>query len=216
MGVMFLFFQPLRTVSDSHDFSDLMESGWATTSASSFKILECMLSGPMDLYTFSLMRQALFLQWEGFYTPSSHIEVQRYKLQKYERHEKPVHEWRLRQGTRFMPRPSPCCSYFSHLPEGGMLSLACLFRCSFSNLCRKNQLSEFKPIVCTDRDKLAAFVWRGWELKSTCLTVLPSATAGSAAVASVSLANREGARHRHLSHHVTRRHDSLLAAPKKE
>lgn len=30
--------------------------GWTTTSARSFRALECMLSGPIGLYTFNLMR----------------------------------------------------------------------------------------------------------------------------------------------------------------
>lgn len=96
--------------------------------------------------------------------------------------------------------------------QGGMLSLSCLFRCSFSNSCQKTQLSEFKTTVLIE----ISWLCRGWELKPMCLPALPSVTAGSAAVASASLANRDGARHRHLCHCVTRRHASLLAAPKKE
>jgi len=54
--VFFFFFQPLGTSHDSHDFSDMMEVSLATTSASSFRTLECMSSSSIDLYTFSLMR----------------------------------------------------------------------------------------------------------------------------------------------------------------
>ena len=41
---------------DSHDFSNMTESGLATTSASSFITLGCASSSPTDLYMYSLIR----------------------------------------------------------------------------------------------------------------------------------------------------------------
>ena len=39
MGALFQFFQSLQTSSDRHDFSNMMKSGLATTSASSLRSL---------------------------------------------------------------------------------------------------------------------------------------------------------------------------------
>jgi len=56
MGVTFSFFQSPGTSPDSYDFSNMMESSLATTSASSFRTLGCMLSDSIDFYAFSLKR----------------------------------------------------------------------------------------------------------------------------------------------------------------
>ena len=47
-GSMFPFFPSTGTLSDSYDFSNMMENGSATTSASSLRTLGCMSSGPKD------------------------------------------------------------------------------------------------------------------------------------------------------------------------
>jgi len=49
--VMPSLFQSQGALPDSHNFSNMMESGLATTSASSFRSLECMSSGPIELNT---------------------------------------------------------------------------------------------------------------------------------------------------------------------
>ncbi|KAK4825808.1 hypothetical protein QYF61_002413 [Mycteria americana] len=46
------------TSPDCHDFSNIMESGLATTSANSFRTLGCISSGPIDLCMFRLLRTA--------------------------------------------------------------------------------------------------------------------------------------------------------------
>ena len=46
------FFQSLGTLPDSHDFSNMMESGFAATSATSFRTLE----HPIDLYILILIK----------------------------------------------------------------------------------------------------------------------------------------------------------------
>jgi len=51
---MFPFFHSLVTLSDSHDFSKMMDSGWATTLASYLRSLRYVSSDSIDLYTFSL------------------------------------------------------------------------------------------------------------------------------------------------------------------
>ena len=55
---MFPFFQSLGTSPDCHDFSNIMESGLATTSASSLRTLGCIASGPMDFCTFRFCRRS--------------------------------------------------------------------------------------------------------------------------------------------------------------
>ena len=55
---MFPFFQSLGTSSDCHDFSNIMESGLATTSPSSLRTLGCISSGPMDFCTFGFCRRS--------------------------------------------------------------------------------------------------------------------------------------------------------------
>ena len=65
-----------------------MERGLSTTSTSSLRTLEWMLSRPIELYKFNLMRWSLtflLLQREGFSFPYPHLEVQG-----HERHEEPV------------------------------------------------------------------------------------------------------------------------------
>jgi len=47
----FPFFQSSGTSPDSHDFSNMMKSGSATTSAISLRTLGWIWSGLMDLYT---------------------------------------------------------------------------------------------------------------------------------------------------------------------
>jgi len=46
MERIFPFFQSPRTSPDSHDFSNMVERGLATTSAHSFRSLGCILSSP--------------------------------------------------------------------------------------------------------------------------------------------------------------------------
>ena len=53
---MFPFFRSPGTSSDLHDFPDIMESGLATTSASSLRTLGCIPSGPRDLWMFRFLR----------------------------------------------------------------------------------------------------------------------------------------------------------------
>lgn len=48
---MFPFFQTQRTLPDSHNFSNMLESDLATTSASSFRTLGCMLFSPTSSFT---------------------------------------------------------------------------------------------------------------------------------------------------------------------
>lgn len=57
MGVIFPFLPSLRPSPACRDFSNVMDSGLATTSASYFRIHEFISSGPMDLCTFR------FLNW---------------------------------------------------------------------------------------------------------------------------------------------------------
>jgi len=52
---MFPFYQSLRILPDSHDFSNIVESG---TAASSLRIPGCMSFGPTDLYTFGVLSQS--------------------------------------------------------------------------------------------------------------------------------------------------------------
>ena len=47
----------------------MMESGLVTTSASSFRTLECILSGSVDLYSVSLMRPFQTLTVGGILLP---------------------------------------------------------------------------------------------------------------------------------------------------
>lgn len=49
MGVIFSFLQPLGTWPDCHDFSNVMESGFKNTAASSLGTLKFILLGPVDL-----------------------------------------------------------------------------------------------------------------------------------------------------------------------
>ena len=58
MGVIFPFFLSLETSCGSHDFSNMMESILATTSASSFRTLGFLSHRPVDLYSFRLMKQS--------------------------------------------------------------------------------------------------------------------------------------------------------------
>ncbi|GAB0209091.1 hypothetical protein GRJ2_003374800 [Grus japonensis] len=51
MGVMFPLFQSAGTSPDCQDFSNMMESGLATSSAISLKTRRCISSGPMNLCT---------------------------------------------------------------------------------------------------------------------------------------------------------------------
>ena len=53
---MFPFFQSLWTSSDCHEFSNIMESGLATTLANSLRTLRRISSGPMDLCMFRFLR----------------------------------------------------------------------------------------------------------------------------------------------------------------
>ena len=55
MRVKLPFIQSWRSLPESHNFSSTMKNNLAITSASSFRILGCMSSGPTDVYTPSLM-----------------------------------------------------------------------------------------------------------------------------------------------------------------
>lgn len=138
---MFLFFQSLRTSIDSHNF---LESGSTTTSASSFKTLGCMTSGPTDLYIISLIRCPwtwYLLTVGGILLPQSPHEGLR-----SERHEKSDCQWRHRQRSTenllrscwvLEPSPSPLLpflpSYLSwrytllHLSSLGNIPVEFLF-----------------------------------------------------------------------------------------
>lgn len=49
---MFPLFQSVGASLDCHGYSDMMSSGMATSSAISLWTLRCILSGPMDLFSF--------------------------------------------------------------------------------------------------------------------------------------------------------------------
>lgn len=53
---MLPFLQLLGTSPGSHDLSNMIESGLATTSPASLRTLGCTLSGPITLYADSLVR----------------------------------------------------------------------------------------------------------------------------------------------------------------
>jgi len=50
MGVMFPLFQSVGTAPGCHNFSNMMDSGLATSSASFLRTHGCISSGPMDLH----------------------------------------------------------------------------------------------------------------------------------------------------------------------
>ena len=55
---MFQFFQSRGTSPENHDFSNMMESGLASTSAISFRTQGWISPGPMDLHTFNFIRRS--------------------------------------------------------------------------------------------------------------------------------------------------------------
>lgn len=55
-GVIFPLFQSVGTSSDCYSFSSVMDTGLATSSASSLRIHGCISSGPMGLYIFRFLR----------------------------------------------------------------------------------------------------------------------------------------------------------------
>jgi len=57
MDAMFPFFQSPGTSSDCYDFSNIVKSGLASTSANSLRTLGCISSGPIGLGMFC------FLKW---------------------------------------------------------------------------------------------------------------------------------------------------------
>lgn len=77
------FFQSLETSPDSHDFSSTIKNGLAITTASSFRILACMLFVAIDLYMFSLMGWPLtyfsLTVWGILLPPNPYLEVHRWK-----------------------------------------------------------------------------------------------------------------------------------------
>jgi len=122
---MFPFFHSLGTSPNSCDFSDMMEIGSATTSASSFRILGFISSGPMDLYTFSLIRQsqtcsAFTVGGILFSQPTSRCS------RMWETWEISEDKAKNLLCTSAFAMPSVACSPFS-LIRGSTLFFACLF-----------------------------------------------------------------------------------------
>jgi len=58
MGVMLPLLQSVGSSPDHHELSNMMESGLATSSASSLRTHGCISSGPMDLCTFKFLRKS--------------------------------------------------------------------------------------------------------------------------------------------------------------
>ena len=78
MGVMFPFLQSPGTLPDTHDFSNTVESGLATTSASSQFPQDpgILVFGPYRLVHIQPHEGVSLLQWEGFCSPYPCLEVQ--------------------------------------------------------------------------------------------------------------------------------------------
>ena len=106
MAAVLPFFQSPGTSPECRDFSNIMEGGLETTSATSLRTLGCISSGPMDWCMFRFLRWSRTwssLTVGGLCSPCPCLAVH-----PVERCGKRDRQGRLRQKSCWVPQPSPC------------------------------------------------------------------------------------------------------------